>query len=419
MEPSARPADLGPDDDRMSVDSLPSIIVDPAAFAAVASQRDDERNSDPVQTNGSHGEHAESAGGAVSDPADESDPEAAFNGDGSGHEAATHDEDDGEDRLSVEDAERFAERFRPSWDALPAIAPIPAARPVPPAAVAHDVPAGIDSVVPRTQRRRNMIMVVGAVGAFFGLCALALMSASNDAPAGVDAAKPKVIIAPAAAPVTAAQAPAPEPAHPAPAPAASAAIPPAAPAADPALAAAPPAVDPALAEGAVPAPAPAADPTTAVPADQAVPVPADPAAAAPAATAPAPATASSVRIQLKTTPSDATLTIDDAMVANPFDQTVAQSGKHRIRAEAPGYRETDFTLSFDRPRDLSLRLTKLRVARKPAPKRAAARPAAESARQRASSRPRAEPVPALAPSKPAPAPAKPAKGAGFVTESPY
>jgi hypothetical protein len=122
-----------------------------------------------------------------------------------------------------------------------------------------------------------------------------------------------------------------------------------------------------------------------------------------------------VRIQLQASPANASLTIDGAPISNPFDQVVEKSGKHRIRAEAPGYRETEFTLNFDRHRDLSLRLQKLRVPRKPAARRHA--PARASAPAREATRSSAQPVPAPAQSKPAAKPA--AKGAGFVSESPY
>ena len=145
-------------------------------------------------------------------------------------------------------------------------------------------------------------------------------------------------------------------------------------------------------------------------------------AVAPAAAPQAlPARADTVRIQLKTVPTSATLLLDGTPVANPFDVVVEKSGKHRVQAQAAGYRESDFTLNFDRPRDLSLRLQKVRVVRKQAARRAAAARAPVVSREPAkfSVRPAPEPTPATEPPKAAPVAPKPAKGAGFVSESPY
>jgi hypothetical protein len=335
-----------------------------------------------------------------------------------------------EDRLTVEDAERFAESFRPSWHSLPAVTPSPlpgAAVPVP-SAEASDV--AIDSVLPRSRRRRSLALVVGAVLLFAGLIAMAMSSAHSPAPhakqkpsAAAKAPPPAEPVkaepaAPAApAPTTLAQPAlaAPAPTEPTPAPTAAEPTPAeaiAVPTAQPELAqptgTAAPAVQPSP-TAAAPAAAPIA---TAVPAAQ-------PERVAPAA---APAEPATVRIQLQTTPETATLLIDGATVGNPYDQRLPKSGKHRVRVQAPGYRESDITLNFDRDRDLSVRLQKLRgrAARRSAPASsvAAPRPAA----------PAAPPPPVLsikpaAPEKHAPAKAAPAKtppkGAGFVSESPY
>jgi hypothetical protein len=444
-EPTARSADLGRDEDgthdgahdRMSVDSLPSIIVDPSAFAAVTRHAEDERTADPLQVNGEQAAPApEGADFAahergVDEPRAEREPEseAPLNGSGEAHaepsgtahagEQRDAAADDGaDDRLSIEEAERFAERFRPSWDSLPAVTP--AAPEAARAAVITPEPAvALESVLPRGQRRRGLLMVAGAVFTFAALIAMAMMSAHNEPPPEYAATKQT----------------APKPAKPAPpaaqpAPVAAPTAPVAQPAAPAASTAGAPALA-ALAQAAGGSAAPAAiDPATAVPADQAVPAPGDPAQAAPTtapeATVPEPtvpeptATQSTkVRIQLRTTPATATLLIDDTPVANPFDQSVEKSGKHRVRAEAEGYRETDFTLNFDRNRDLSLRLQKIRVARKPAARRAAIplrakAPARQREREREVARPSAQPVPA-----PTPAPAAKPKGAGFVSESPY
>ncbi|HMI90808.1 MAG TPA: hypothetical protein VK509_05560 [Polyangiales bacterium] len=410
-EPTARSADLTSDDDRRPVDSLPSIIVDPSAFAAAAQPREDERNADSLQTNGE-------AAGPAPEPHEAHAP--AQNGSGHAQEHGSGDDAQpgSDDRLSDEEAERFAEHFRPSWHSLPAVV----AAPVQPKArvvmIAPDpTDTALDSVLPRRQRRRQLITVGVAVCSFVALTALAMMSASHDAPPDQDAkasdpSEPKPATGPSAAP----------PAVPTRAPAATAPA------------------DPVAVAPTVPA--------TAVPTDQPVPLTADPTPAAPIAPAalaaapvdPAPATAiaaptlqpepaaapeavpaqaTTVRIQLKTVPTSATLLIDGTPVANPFDVAVAKSGKHRVQAEAPGYRETDFTLNFDRPRDLSLRLQKVRVARKAAARRAAAARAPVSNREPAkfSVRPTSDPTPE--PVKPAPVAPKPAKGAGFVSESPY
>jgi len=428
-EPTARSADLSADDDRRPVDSLPSIIVDPSAFAAVADQREDERSSDSSRTNG------EPAG-----PAPEPYAAApAQNGTAHEHEHGTGDDaqPDPEDRFSVEEAERFAEHFRPSWEPLPPVVAAPVEQKARVVVVAPDPAEELDSVLPRRQRRRGLIMVGAAVCAFAALTALALMSASHDAlpdehaeapapPAAAPAAAPSAAPKPAAAPTAAAQ----------PAPAALAA-----PAAPSNPTAGTSATEPAATIA-------AADPATAVPAGQPVPLPANPTAAAPAqqaapsvaaaasppvsavaaiaqAVAPAAAPeaartqANTVRIQLKTVPASATLLIDGTSVANPFDVVVEKSGKHRVQAQAPGYRESDFTLNFDRPRDLSLRLQKVRVVRKQAARRAAPARAPAASREPAKFSVRPAPDPTPEPSKPAPVAPKPAKGAGFVSESPY
>jgi hypothetical protein len=272
-------------------------------------------------------------------------------------------------------------------------------------------------VLPFRQRRRFLMVVGAAVCSFVALTALAMMSASHDAAATADTqARPPAVSAPAAAVK-------PTDAQPATLP------PPAAPAAIPREVAA--------AAGAAAEPPTAAllaaEPATAVPTEQPAAPPNDPApAAAPGALALAPlgapeaatAQAKMVRIQLKTVPTSATLLIDGNPVANPFDQVVAESGKHRVQASAQGYRESDFTLSFDRPRDLALRLQKVRGVRKPAVRRAVSRASATPARAptTASREPAklvVRPIPDEPPAKPAPVAPKPAKGAGFVSESPY
>jgi hypothetical protein len=131
-----------------------------------------------------------------------------------------------------------------------------------------------------------------------------------------------------------------------------------------------------------------------------------------------PAVPTTVRIQLQTTPENATLLIDGATVGNPYDQTVSKSGKHHVRVQAPGYRESEITLNFDRDRDLSVRLQKIRTARsaRRSPPPAASAPVARPTTPVLSIRPSAPEK--RAPAKPAPAKA-PAKGAGFVSESPY
>jgi nicotinate-nucleotide--dimethylbenzimidazole phosphoribosyltransferase len=431
-EPTARSADLTPDDDRHPVDSLPSIIVDPAAFAAVAHQREDERNSDSLQTNDGPPEATAEAQPAPPAP----------NGAAHAHEhgAGEHGGDDAqpasEDRLSVEEAERFAEHFRPSWESLPPAVAAPVQTKARVVVVTPEPSVALESVLPRRQRRRGLIMVGVAVCAFAALTALAMMSASHDglpdqeatAPApGVSKPSAAPSAAPAPPPVTQ-PAPAAIPAAAAPsaiatagagatAPSAAVATTDLAPAVPADPAAALPAADPSAAPSDLAGPSAAAAPPAAVPQP---PLQAVTPAAAPQA-APAQAT---VRIQLKTVPTSATLLIDGTKVANPFDAMLEKSGNHRIQAEAPGYRESDFTLNFDRPRDLSLRLQKVRPVRKPARRAAATRapaparaPAPSREAAKFSVRPAAEPP--AEPAKPAPAAPKPAKGAGFVSESPY
>jgi hypothetical protein len=424
-EPPARSADLTGDaerdaerdderlDDERPVDSLPSIIVDPSAFAAVANPRDDGPSASSLPTDG-----GPEAGASTHDVAPESNGAAHAHDTREGDVAASDERAaaEADDRFSVEEAERFAEHFRPSWDSLPAVAPAPVAQETRSVAIAPDLGEPIESVLPFRQRRRFLMVVGAAVCSFVALTALAMMSASHDAAATADTqARPPAVSAPAAAVK-------PTDAQPATLP------PPAAPAAIPreVAAAAGAAAEPPTAA------LPAAEPATAVPTEQPAAPPNDPAPAAPGALALAPpgapeaatAQAKMVRIQLKTVPTSATLLIDGNPVANPFDQVVAESGKHRVQASAQGYRESDFTLSFDRPRDLALRLQKVRGVRKPAVRRAVSRASATPARAptTASREPAklvVRPIPDEPPAKPAPVAPKPAKGAGFVSESPY
>ena len=447
-QPSARSTELPPDDDdRQQVGSLPSIIVDPSAYTAPSElHRDDERNANALQMDEATSETQTEGASATQHT----------NGSGAAHDAphpsehtmsdtaqSTH-ELPPEDRLTIEEAERFAESFRPSWHSLPAVVPAPAPHSISPSAEASEPP--IDSVLPPSRRRRSLALVAAAVLVFFGLIAMALNTARNPAPAP----KTKLTIAntaPAAVP------PRPAPAPALVAPAAPTAAPAAQPPAEPALATNEAVAQPvAQPTGAAPSdsqPAPVAEPVqaaaTAVPAATNVPAAAVVPAAQPQTTPPVPMAAvtppvpmaavtpsvpmaavtpvvsATVRIQLQTTPENATLLIDGATVGNPYDQMVSKSGKHHVRVAAPGYRESEITLNFDRDRDLSVRLQKLRTARTTRTARRSAPPAPSVPVTRPTT-----PVLSIRPSAPEkhapakPAPAKaPAKGAGFVSESPY
>jgi len=104
-----------------------------------------------------------------------------------------------------------------------------------------------------------------------------------------------------------------------------------------------------------------------------------------------------VDIAIRTDPSSARLEVDGEAVGNPFSRTVLKDDRpHRITASLPGFGPIAETISFDRDRELILKLL-----------------AAPEAPSRSSTRARAS-----AHGKPAAAPAgtveaKPAKGAGY------
>ncbi len=266
------------------------------------------------------------------------------------------------DALSVDDAERFAASFRPSWEpAAPSAprSPVPTPLSPLPAAMPEPEPEVDVSLVPGArEKKRALMMTAGAVAGFVLLGALGLMS-SLGAPR------------------------APEPAH-APAPAlehakpAPAAAPPAAPSAAPQpqeLGATP--------EAKPPVPEPSAP---------------EPAAPAPAAAPPTPL----VHLRVSASPSDAELLIDGARVANPYEGDAPKGSRMRVLAQASGYHSHDVTLSLDQDRSLDVHLDKIRVAARP--RHVHVRVHHPRPVQRAPS-----------PAKPAPQP----KGAGFVSESPY
>jgi S-DNA-T family DNA segregation ATPase FtsK/SpoIIIE len=317
------------------------------------------------------------------------------------------------------EAERFATTFRASWEpgeALDAPMPAPAVSSVPPGpggTVASEHPVAVEPLVlAGSARSRGVMLTAVAVVAFVALVALALFRTSE--PALPSGAEPKPAAHTGARPPAIDDAPA--AAEPAP-PAVVAAV-------DPPPAAAAPAAAGAIAEPLATAGATAAAPSEpAAPAAPAAalagtePTPAPTPTVMPAAqAAPEPAPRiETVRIRLTTSPKDATLSIDGITVPNPYDQLLPKGGKHRVTASAPDHETREQMVDFERRRDLVLRLPRVRAPRPAAEPRPIPAPVAK-----APPPPRpAAPKPAVrAPKKASPAEG-PAKGAAFVSESPY
>lgn len=452
----------GEESDSKVGSAVPSIIVDPAVALQAAASVAASTSGDAGRANGGHPTVPVAAAVPVR-PADNPGRPSA---------------------LSDADADRFAASIRPSWE--PPAGQDYAGDRLPPAAVAAApgtavaVPAPADDelrAVPGSQRRRGVLITVGAVLGFCALAALGLMASKTDAPAGRRATRPAgasaaahsaqpkpaptpkpVQAAPAASPAPAAAAPAVPPlsavavpAVPAP-PLSAVAVPaagavgelppavtlvttepaatPASPAAPtPAVAAAPthaPTKPPPVA--ATPSPAPAKPAIAAAPTH--APAKAPPVAAAPtkpapvaavpmppmqavapaaAVTAPARAEPRTVRMHISARPSSAHITLDGSAIPNPFEADMIRGGKHRVKAHADGYRSADVMLSFDRDRDLDLVLDPI-VAARPRP-----RPKARKARVQSAAADAPSPATRAAPA----AESNAARGAGFVSESPY
>jgi len=414
---------------------LPSIIVDPS-LSALAPAEAPQVHSDASNGQAAGNGAAPSVAGAEQGVASAESPE--------------------ELRLSVAEADRFAASIRASWEPPE---PVAAAAPIAPRSqsIAQPVSSSVIAQVadipvarlPGSQRKRGLLLTLGAVVGFFALAALGLMSSKTGLPqtasaarsaespkraapvAATGAAKPQRTPAPPA-PI-AAPAPAADPA-PTDVPAPSAAPAPAAPTAPTAPPTPVPSAAPAPAAAPTPAPstpAPTSAPAAALagqppksvtdmnavvayaPADKA-PSPATPSAAPAARALPAPAIAAvpdkparrpaTVHVRISAVPSQAALTLDGETIPNPFEADMVKGGKHRVQASAPGRRSADVTLKFDQNRVLELKLAEVRTA------------AAKSRRQR--------PTRANAPPRtPRPASSSPAadstRGAGFVSESPY
>jgi hypothetical protein len=293
-----------------------------------------------------------------------------------------------------------------------------------------DLPVGR---LPGSQRKRGMLMTLGAVAGFFALAALGLMSSKTYTPKAASAARsaestkraaPAATPAPKPQPV---QAPAPPPSAPTPTAPTEVAAPTPVPSEAPVAAAAP---TPAPSEAPT-APAPTSPPLAALAGQKPAPPATDlnaavaysPAAAAPAsakpsaaATAPRvpPAAAvaekkpvarpATVRIRISASPAQAALTLDGETIPNPFEADVVKgAGKHRVQASAPGRRSSDVTVKFDQDRVVELKLSEVRTA--------AARPRRQRPPRTTAAPPRTPRVPN--------AQQESTRGAGFVSESPY
>ncbi len=163
-------------------------------------------------------------------------------------------------------------------------------------------------------------------------------------------------------------------------------------------------------EPGVAASAPAAEIMTPPPA----PVPTPAPAATPIPTpAPAPAPVADVamqRIRIATVPADAVVTMDDKVIANPFDERVAKSEvAHHIEVTAPGYKSDSRTLTFDTNQVLVVTLHKDASPAKVSSKVSSTKPAPLAKPVAPATKPPtapvvATPVPAPAPAATAPTP---------------
>jgi hypothetical protein len=280
--------------------------------------------------------------------------------------------------LSFEEAERFANAFRASWEPS---APTPSAAPAPVHIPSDRVPRVegqlaepvgarvLISDLPGANRRRTMMRASGAIAGFLAILLLGWLASRSGAPDHPNVDNPlanTAPIAPAAPKVEAA----PAPAEPIKAPEAPAPV-----AAPEVVAAAP--VEPAPE-------AVAATPVEAAPAPAVEPPP----------TQPEPLL---VALQITTQPANAQLTLDGSPISNPYDAMHPQGGSHVVAASAPGYQARNLKVELTKKRSVALELQ--REPALEAPKRVT-----KPAKRRP---PRAN----------KPAPAK--KGATFVEESPY
>lgn len=315
------------------------------------------------------------------------------------------DSDEGDDaeleRLSIEDAERFATAFRASWEP-PAPGPHSngnghhghgqrpiAVQPVhtqqAPSVIAEPQPAPVHiSEVPGAKRGKTMALGAAAFAGFLAIAVLGWLASNSGVPDHPSADNPL-----AANPI--ADKPASKPTEAAPPP------PPA-----PAPSAAPvPVLDTPVVAAADPAAAdPAAAPEAALVAPEATPT-----AAPEIAPEPAPEQVL-VALQITTRPEGAQLTLDGSPIANPYDAMHPQGGHHVVEASAPGYRVQNLTIELTRKRSVALELEK-------SPVEKAASDSPRSAAKTSAPRPK-RPRPARA-SKPA----STKKGAAFASESPY
>jgi hypothetical protein len=360
---------------------ISTIIVDPALMAEAERLSESQRPPAPAPANS----------------ASESSGHAQEHGD-----EPARDSDEGDDaeleRLSVEDAERFASAFRASWEP-PAPGPHSngnghhghSQRPIAvqsvqaQSAIAEPQPAPVHiSEVPGAKRGKTMALGAAAFAGFLAIAVLGWLASNSGVPDHPSAANPL-----AAKPIADKPASKPMEAPPPPRASAPSATPVPAPDAPLVAAADPAAADPAAAAAEAALVAPGAPPTAA------------PEIAPEPALEPAPEQVL-VALQITTRPEGAQLTLDGSPIANPYDAMHPQGGQHVVEASAPGYRARNLTIELTRKRSVALELEKS-PAEKAAAKTSAPRPK------------RARPARATKPASTK----STKKGAAFASESPY
>jgi hypothetical protein len=351
---------------------ISTIIVDPALMAEAERLSESQRppaaaaNNDAIES----GAHAQAH---ADDPAGDSD----------------EGDDAEQERLSIEDAERFAAAFRASWEP-PAPGPQSngnghhghSQRPVQPVQAQHapgvnaePSPAPVHiSELPGAKRGKTMALGAAAFAGFLAIAVLGWLASNSGVPDHPSADNPLAANPIADKPTSKSTEAAPPP-PPTPAPSAA----------------------PPLPDAPVVAAADLAAPEAAAVAPEATPTAAPEIAPQPALD-PAPEQVL-VALQITTRPEGAQLTLDGSPIANPYDAMHPQGGQHVVEASAPGYRAQNLTIELTRKRSVALELEKS--------------PAEKAAAKTSTPRPK-RPRPARA-SKPAAA----KKGAAFASESPY
>lgn len=325
------------------------------------------------------------------------------------------------DELSASEADRYADSFRPSWEAAeePGLSELFSTQAAQDtgtdvASRDSDIEALTAAALPVSKDNRRTLLLAGASTAAVALLIWVSISVATQkeettetGQAGSAATTASPPEAPSAEPEPAASAVATR-SEKAPEPLAAATTPEVegqeAASSQPPVEEMPAAADPTETDQPQDSPQPQAEPEPSASEKAAVEV----ATAARAPSPRKPVQRNTVHIRVTTSPRSSRLKLDGTSVPNPFDAWVAKGGTHRFAAQADGYIQQSRTVSFDRDQSVSLELP---AVEKPA---AAARPAPK-VRRTISTRPRATRRKRVRRK----AASSRKRGASFVTENPY